>query len=69
MSELSRFQGLKLKDLSDDDAEKVLVEAGFPPGSAKIAKAGWSGYTEVNPKALADLLAGAQAEAEQQSQH
>ncbi len=67
MSEISRFQGLKLKDLSDADAEKVLVEAGFPAGSARIAKSGWSGNTEVNPIALATLLAGAIAEAEAQS--
>lgn len=63
-----KYRGVQLKDLSDADAEKVLVDAGFPPGSARIAKAGWSGYTEATPQALKKLLADAEAEAAAQQQ-
>jgi hypothetical protein len=66
MFENNQFRGMKLKDLSDEDAERVLVEAGFPPGNAKIAKAGWSGETPVTPAALAQLLANAEGEASSQ---
>ncbi len=57
---------LKLKDLPDEVAEAVTKKAGFPSGSGKTAKAGWSGETEVKPEALKRLLSDAVAEAESQ---
>jgi hypothetical protein len=58
----------KLNQLTKEEAEKRLREAGFPAGSAGIAQSGWSGNTEATPEGLKKLLEDAVAEAEAQQQ-